>query len=585
MTQERLPIRIWLLLWVAISAVLIFSGWDNIITRSGWDPDDQLRMVQLRDFLNGQSWFDITQYRMNVPEGAPMHWSRFVELPLAFVILLLSPLFGQPIAEMVAGSIIPLLGFGLAALLLGQITTKLAGREAGIVAVVLTFFSPAITPQFRPMRIDHHGWQILMACLAYATISWPQKKRGGIVLGLALAIWMHISLEGAPMTAAFFLLLGWRWIFEKAQGVRLFWTVASFATACAALFFGTQRSGLFAATYCDTVSPPHIIAIAIAAAVMLPVIAKAPRSRNIRIIAAAAAGIGALAALLGLAPQCSGGAFATLDPLVREYWYVHINEGLPVWRQDFASTATMLAGPICGILALAYLWKPLSKEARVHSRIAAFFLIYTFVLALLVFRTVSVTSAYAIPPTAMLIMMLFYRYRSCQSPLRRVGLVALMLALFVPGTFTNKLVHVVKPATKKEAVQRDALPTKPCLSAVSVGALSALKDARIVSSFDMGPMILLTTPNEVLASSHHRNEAAMHDNIEIFRSKPDFAKTIVFRRGITHIAACADNAEIKGYLKTDPKGLWGNLKQGKTPSWLEAMPDAGDGIKLWKVKQ
>jgi hypothetical protein len=585
MTQERLPIRIWLLLWVAISVVLIIAGWDNIITRSGWDPDDQLRMVQLRDFLNGQSWFDITQYRMNAPEGAPMHWSRFVELPLAFVILLLSPLFGQPNAEMVAGTLIPLIGFGLAALLLGQITTKLAGREAGIVAVVLTFFSPAITPQFRPMRIDHHGWQILMACLAYATIFWPQKKRGGIVLGLALAIWMHISLEGAPMTAAFFLLLGWRWIFEKGHGVRLFWTVASFATACAALFFGTQRSGLFAATYCDTVSPPHIIAIAIAAAVMLPVIAKAPRNRNIRIIAAAAAGMGALAALLGLAPQCSGGAFATLDPLVREYWYVHINEGLPVWHQDFASAASMLAGPICGILALAYLWKPLSGEARIHSRIAAFFLIYTFVLALLVFRTVSVTSAYAIPPTAMLIITLFSRYRSCQSPLRRVGMVALMLALFVPGTFTNKLVHVVKPATKKEAVQRDALPAKPCRSAVSVGALSALKDARIVSSFDMGPMILLTTPNEVLASSHHRNEAAMHDNIEIFRSKPDFAKTIISRRGITHIAVCADNAEMEGYVKTDPDGLWGNLKQGKTPSWLEAMPDEGDGIKLWKVKR
>jgi hypothetical protein len=387
------------------------------------------------------------------------------------------------------------------------------------------------------------------------------------------------------MTAAFFLLLGWRWIFEKGHGVRLFWTVASFALACAALFFGTQRSGLFAATYCDTVSPPHIIAIAIAAAVMLPVIAKAPRNRNIRIIAAAAAGMGALAALLGLAPQCSGGAFATLDPLVREYWYVHINEGLPVWRQDFASAASMLAGPICGILALAYLWKPLSGEARIHSRIAAFFLIYTFVLALLVFRTVSVTSAYAIPPTAMLIITLFSRYRSCKLPLRRVGLVALMLALFVPGTFTNKLVHVIKPATKKEAVQRDALPAKPCRSAVSVGALSALKDARIVSSFDMGPMILLTTPNEVLASSHHRNEAAMHDNIEIFRSKPDFAKTIISRRGITHIAVCADNAEMEGYLKTDPDGLWGNLKQGKTPSWLEAMPDEGDGIKLWKVKR
>jgi hypothetical protein len=183
MTQERLPIRIWLLLWLAISVVLIFTGWDNIITRSGWDPDDQLRMVQLRDFLNGQSWFDITQYRMNAPAGAPMHWSRFVELPLALVILLASPLFGQPIAEMLAGTLIPLLGLGLTALLLGQIATQLAGRNAGIVAVVLTFLSPDIIPQFRPMRIDHHGWQILMACLALRPFSGLKKNAAELYWG------------------------------------------------------------------------------------------------------------------------------------------------------------------------------------------------------------------------------------------------------------------------------------------------------------------------------------------------------------------------------------------------------------------
>jgi hypothetical protein len=120
---------------------------------------------------------------------------------------------------------------------------------------------------------------------------------------------------------------------------------------------------------------------------------------------------------------------------------------------------------------------------------------------------------------------------------------------------------------------------------VSVGALSVLKDARIVAPFDMGPMILLTTPNEVLASSHHRNEAAMHDNIEIFRSKADFAKTIIAQRGITHIAACADNAEMKGYLKTDPDGLWADLAKGKAPGWLLSLPDMGGGIKVWKVKR
>jgi hypothetical protein len=98
-------------------------------------------------------------------------------------------------------------------------------------------------------------------------------------------------------------------------------------------------------------------------------------------------------------------------------------------------------------------------------------------------------------------------------------------------------------------------------------------------------MILLTTPHQVLASSHHRNEKAMHDHIEIFRSAPDTSRTFITKNGITHIAACADEAEMTGYVKTDPKGLWATLSKGQTPDWLEKMPDAGNGILVWRVKR
>ncbi len=584
MVADRLPIRIWLLLWIAVSAFLVATGWDNIASRSGWDPDDQLRMVQLRDFLNGQSWFDITQYRMNAPDGAPMHWSRFTELPLALIILSLSPLIGQASAEMAAGTIVPLIGLGFTALLLGQIAVRLAGRNAGVISVILTFLSPAILMQFRPMRIDHHGWQILMACLALATIFWPNRQRGGIVLGIALSIWLHISLEGAPMTAAFFVLLGWRWIFEKAQGRRLLWTIISFATASALLFFGTQRSGIFAATYCDTISPPHIFAVGVAALIMLPSIMKAPKDWRIRITLAATAGAAAIATLLALAPQCSSGAFATLDPLVREYWYAHISEGLPVWQQGFKSAAGLLAAPVCGLAAFLWLWKSADAESKTNLRIAGFFLLYAIVLTLLVFRTVSVTSAYAVPLIAALIVTLFAAYQKSKNAVHRISLVALMLILFVPGSLAGSLVSAVKSDKKVAVSGHSAAANKSCESAASVAALGALTNANIAAPFDMGPMILLTTPHKVLASSHHRNEAAMHDHIEIFRNTPETVRAIITKRDITHIAVCADEAEMKGYAKTDPKGLWAGLAANETPEWLERQADVGEGIQVWRVR-
>ncbi|HMA50771.1 MAG TPA: hypothetical protein VKP60_13520, partial [Magnetospirillaceae bacterium] len=47
------------------------------------DTDDHMRLQQVRDWMAGQSWFDVTQYRMNPPTGMLMHWSRLLDVPLA----------------------------------------------------------------------------------------------------------------------------------------------------------------------------------------------------------------------------------------------------------------------------------------------------------------------------------------------------------------------------------------------------------------------------------------------------------------------------------------------------------------------
>ena len=585
MGRKSLPLGPVFLLWLAVSAILIWSGRTHITTLSGWDPDDQLRLVQLRDFLGGQSWFDTTQYRMNAPEGAPMHWSRVIELPLALLVLILSPFFGQPAAEMMAGAAVPLMLLGAIAYILGQIATKLANVEAGIVAVLLTLISPALLLQLRPMRIDHHGWQIFFAVLALWTMFWPDKRRGGLVLGLALAFWLHISLEGAPLTAAFFLLLGWRWIVEKAHGRRLVWTITSFATGSVLLFLGTQSNLL--ATYCDTISPPHIIAIVLAAAIMLPAIAASPSQRRLRMAAAIAAGGAAVFAILLIAPKCAGGAFGGLDPLVREYWYVHINEGLPIWHQSLRNALVLMAMSACGVAALFSVHSHAAGVTHKDIRVAGFFAIYAALLSLLVFRTVAVAAAFSIPLIAVWINQLFQRYRRSKETHLRVSLVALMLFLLVPGPAVAQLYSLgerafaAMPKPQKVAAKR---ASQKCESTPSVAALADVPKARFAAPFDMGPTILLMTAHQVLASSHHRNETAMHDHIEIFRSAPDTARDVITKRGITHIAACPSEAELRYYVKKDPNGLWSQLAKGNTPAWLEPLPDMGDGIKVWRVR-
>jgi hypothetical protein len=568
-------------LWMLVSVFLVISARAVIVGRTGWDPDDQLRLVQLRDFLGGQSWFDSTQYRLNAPSGAPMHWSRLIELPLALVVGLASPLIGSARAEMLAGTVVPLSCLGAIAFMATDVARKFGGRLAGSAALLLVFLAPAVLIQTRPMRIDHHGWQAVMAMLGLWTLFWTNAKKGGLVLGLALAVWLHISLEGGPVTAAFFALLGWRWIIERSEGVRLQWTLIAFALSSVALFFGTQSTGLNATNFCDTISPMHIAAIGLGSLILIPAIRLNPEARHWRILAIALAGFAIAATVLLNAPICARGAFAGLDPLVRDYWYVNVSEGLPVWRQDNEAAWTLIAGPLVGLLSLGVLWK---QHRGVPFATLAFFVIYAALLSLFVFRTVTVAAGFAAIPVGIWIGRLIEHWRACEVPVRRITMVALALALLIPGALIGPVVRKLAAEPANPVAAKGDAQSEKCESVKSVRMLSLLPDSNIIAPFDMGPAILMTTRHRVLASSHHRNVAGMHDQIEIFRSSPEKARALLAKRGINRIAVCTDEAEMGLYAEKDPKGLWAALANAKAPDWLENEGVYGDGIMVWRVR-
>ena len=192
-----------LLAWVMIAALLIVTNLASIIAYRFPDPDDALRLVQVRDLLGGQAWFDLAQHRVDAPGGGvPMHWSRLVDLPVAIVILPLGWLIGQGPAEMVALIGIPILTFGIALLLAGRIAWRLVGDEATGFACLAMALSVPVIEQLRPMRIDHHGWQIVCALAVMNALMARRPIVGGWVAGVVMAVWLSISIEGLPLAAA-----------------------------------------------------------------------------------------------------------------------------------------------------------------------------------------------------------------------------------------------------------------------------------------------------------------------------------------------------------------------------------------------
>ena len=98
-----------LLLWIVAAAWSIHQNFHAISMLGLTDTDDNMRLMQVRAWLNGQGWYDLRQYRMNPPGGFNIHWSRIVDLPLAALIVGLKPFVGQAWAERWAIGLAPLL--------------------------------------------------------------------------------------------------------------------------------------------------------------------------------------------------------------------------------------------------------------------------------------------------------------------------------------------------------------------------------------------------------------------------------------------------------------------------------------------
>ncbi|MEH6790158.1 hypothetical protein [Parasphingorhabdus sp.] len=571
-----------LLIWLAVSAVLILVSHGRIATGIGWDPDDQLRMVQLRDWLGGQSWFDTTQYRIGQPDSQPMHWPRWVELPLALVFLAVRPWLDATSAETAAMVIVPLITLGMMMWLMLKIAEPLFGRAVALLAAALTATAVPVIAQIRPMRVDHHGWQIVLALAALWTMYWPEKRKGGIALGAALALWLSISLEGLPLSAAFVVLLVWRWVFQVEEGVRLFWTLLSFLATSLLLYLAAQGGFDAAVNYCDALSPAHLLACAAGAAIILPSIKWLPAHIGLRIAGLAAAGGAALAVLNGMAPQCIGGAFGTMDPLVRDYWLVHVLEGLPIWYQNATTMVTLLGGSIIvGLGSLIYILRvrPAGLD-RDQLFVLAYALLWAVMLSLFVQRATAVAAVYGVPFMAWAVHQAFVRARTVRRPVSRIFATAAVVLLIMPGPLAVALFNRVS-AEQKPPVETPA--SDSCEGNDSLATLNALPRSNLLAPFDFGPRILLLTPHDVLATSHHRNDRAMADQIRIFTSAPDLARTILEDHDIRYIIACADESELRLYAKKHPEGLWARLAANRAPEWLQPVHIRDSPLIVWRV--
>src|SRR3569623_2707823 len=103
----------------ALTLVWALRSWADLSALRLPDPDDMMRLQQIRDWLGGQRFADLTQYRLGYA-GTPMHWSRLPDLVPAAIIWSLEGPFGRHTAELAAVILWPASLFACAIALSGR---------------------------------------------------------------------------------------------------------------------------------------------------------------------------------------------------------------------------------------------------------------------------------------------------------------------------------------------------------------------------------------------------------------------------------------------------------------------------------
>ena len=565
--------RIAFLLWIAAVIVGLWTHWSAIPALGFVDADDYLRIVQVRDLLAGQNWFDVTQYRINPMDGGGlMHWSRFVDMQIAALVLLFRPFLTPQAAEYWALAIYPLLLILPLLLLFGRILSMLGDRKQVIVGLLIAATGVTFLHYFAPLRIDHHNWQLVLSvAMLWLALGEPSFRKG---LGAALVISAHleISLEGFPYLVIFGALFAIEWLRQPAAAPRL----AGFAAGLIvipAIWVLIFRGWLhLSGTYCDAFSLPYIVGAAAAGLVVFFCLQfrwlGATYLRRFGMLGLAGA-VGAGAFLI-FGQSCLNGPFGQLEPLVRTFWYERVMEGQPIWLQMLDIAAVFVAPTLVGLGAAIWAWWCARGSGTADNWTRLLFVIFgSILLSAMVFRTTAVTQAYLVPPFAFLAVSLWTWSRARRSALGRIfgALVTLIAVPSVDSLLAAQAMRAFAPPTQV-SLPVETAPHGGCPSSAMLAGLVRKPAALLFAPVDIGPTILARTPHSVIATGHHRNHAAMNRVITAFLSDPEVSRPIVEQSGATWLVLCPGLPETTNIANIRSTSLAARLTQGDRFDWL-----------------
>jgi len=569
---------------LAVHAVTGFKTLSDL----GGDNDSLLRLVQIRDLLAGQGWFDPYQYRMGPEGGFAMHWSRLVDAPVAAIMLAMSALGLVPAgAEAVAQVVWPTLLLALTLFFILRMARLFGGEKAVLPAAVLGGSALYFLGIFAPAALDHHNVQLLLACACLYLLLRARHDRGAALpAGVCAALMLAVGMETAPVVAALGTCVAALFLFAPARErlvARNFGL--GFAAASALVFFATIAPSAWAQAQCDAFSVVQFMLAALSGLglALVGMIPAASGTFGRRLLALGLLGLSVVLVAVLAFPQCLASPYGGLDPRLTNLWLDHVSEARSLFALAAEDPAVLAARYATPLLALALMALRLRAGSwRREDCLVGAVLAVAFLVSVWQVRGSTFSIPLAVVPLSAWIAGWRARAEASASPGVSLRMVAVWL-LSINASWTGAAAAASVAVEGNRAAE--AASASRCTRASDYALLAAQPATTVLAISNLGSPILAYSGHRVFSGPYHRNVAGNLLALDALMGTPADARRIVESHHVGLVALCRGNSESRLLSEHAPESLLAGMMEGEVPGWLELLPEsAGQPLQIYRVR-
>ncbi|SFR52151.1 hypothetical protein SAMN04488005_2513 [Yoonia tamlensis] len=544
--------------------------------------DDIMRLISVRDWLAGQAWFDVRQYRLVPPEGVSLHWSRYIDAGIAAILVPMGWFFSPETAEQITVTVWPTLIMLITLLAFGFGTRRIFGVGAGCVAMLCAVLWPLTgSLHANAGNLDHHNIQLLMMIIMAFAVVWPSRPiAGGVVGGFAGAFSLAVGLESLVFIVAVGLVVLVRAAVTPDDHSRRMLVAFCLALGggSVVLWLGQTGPAMRMELMCDQLGLPTLGLVAIAMAASFLAIAVARHGAHpLRSLAAAAVvTLGGLVLAWPMLGHCLAGPYAQIPPELQHLISTQITEAKPglVYAQSMPETALAFVIPIFVTLVFgSILWAQMRHEPR-GKRLGLLLLLCWIGVPMMLLQMRTIIIAASVAPVIAGVVIAYFAQRYLALRNLSDGLLGLVVALcvFSPTSIVLALTPILpQHATQPATTQAD------CDTRSSLDALNAVPPVVMLTHINFGPALLWGTHHATISAPYHRSAEAFMNGIVPFAMDGPDMKAYVQATSATHLLLC------RGYSY---KGAFARgLATGDSVDWLRPVALSNDEQMLFEIQR